>query len=144
MCRRLTALPEGVGIPSFGYLRANAAGTIIEVFGLGGLAVPRYAAACPLWVLYRAQQSPEAVFRQRALFPSGVRLVFVARARHSGPSGFGRPRHYLTDMVTMSEKDSYHTVYAPDPTAIVEEVGPGCRLCPRLNCEHRVDDPLAG
>lgn len=144
VCRRLTALPDGDGIPAFGYLRANAAGTIVEMFGLRGLAVPRYAAACPLWVLYRAQQSPEAVFRQRALFPSGIRFVFVARARHSGPSGFGRPHHYLTDMVTMTEEDSFCTVYAPDPAALVEEVGPSCRLCPRHNCEHRADDPLAG
>ncbi|MBL4721806.1 MAG: helix-turn-helix domain-containing protein, partial [Alphaproteobacteria bacterium] len=67
VCHRLTALPRGKGIPEFGYFRANAAGTIIEMLGLDGLAVPRYVSACPLWVLYRAQQSPEAVIRQRAL-----------------------------------------------------------------------------
>ena len=142
VCRRLTAL-HGEGVPRFGYFRANAAGTIIEMIGLEGLVVPRYAAACPLWALYRAQQSPEAVVRQRVLFPSGARFVFLARARHSGAIGFGRPRHYLTDMLVMAEEDAVHTVYAPSPSTFVEEVGPSCRLCPRRACAHRVEDPLA-
>jgi predicted transcriptional regulator len=143
VCRRLLAL-SGPGVPRFGYFRVNAAGTLIERRGLAGLVAPRYAAACPLWVLYRAQQAPETVLRQRALFPNGERFVFLARARRTGPPGFGRPRHYLTDMLALSEADARLTVYAPDPGAPVEEVGPACRLCPRLACPHRVEDPLAG
>jgi predicted transcriptional regulator/transcriptional regulator with XRE-family HTH domain len=142
VCRRLTALARGEDVPRFGYFRANAAGTIIEMLGLTGLAIPRYASVCPLWVLYRAQQSPEAVIRQRALFPSGARFIFVARARNTGPTGFGKPRHYVTDMIAMTEGHSRHTVYAPDPSSLVEEVGPSCRLCPRRSCGHRVEDPL--
>ncbi|MEQ8506178.1 MAG: short-chain fatty acyl-CoA regulator family protein [Rhodospirillales bacterium] len=142
VCHRLTAIPRQNGVPRLTYLQANAAGTIIEVVGRDELAIPRYAAACPLWALYRAQQSPESIIRQRALFPSGDRFVFVARARHVGPSGFGRPRHYLTDMLAMSEADAAFTVYAPDPSAIVEEVGPSCRLCDRRSCDHRVEDPF--
>ena len=143
VCHRLTALPRADDIPRFGYYRANAAGTIIEMLGLDGLAVPRYAAACPLWVLYCAQQAPETVVRQRALFPSGARFVFVARARNSSATGFGQPRHYLTDMLAMTEADAQRTVYAPDASVLVEEVGPSCRLCPRRTCRHRVEDPLA-
>ncbi len=143
VCHRLTALPRAESVPRFGYFCANAAGIIIEMLGLEGLSVPRYAAACPLWVLFRAQQSPEAAIRQRVLFPSGERFVFVARARHTGPSGFGRPRHYVTDMVAMKEDDARHTVYDPGPSATVEEVGPSCRLCPRTTCAHRVEDPLS-
>ena len=142
VCRRLTALPIADDLPRFGYFRANAAGTIVQMHGLQGLILPRYAAACPLWVLYRAQQSPETFLRQRALFPTGARFVFVARARLNGPSGFGKPRHYVTDMIAMSEPDAQHTVYAPEDSAVVEEVGPSCRLCPRLACHHRVEDPL--
>lgn len=140
---RLTALPRAEGRPVFGYLRANAAGTIIEMIGLDRLTVPRYAAACPLWVLYRAQQSPETVIRQRVLFPSGARFIFLARARHRGPVGFGKPRHYVTDMVVMSESDAEKTVYAPEASTPVEEVGPSCRMCPRSTCLHRVEDPFS-
>lgn len=143
VCLRLTTLPRTGTIPRFGYYRANAAGSMIRIIGHDSLTFPRYAPACPLWVLYRAQQSPEAVIRQRALFPSGARFVFVARARNTGPTGFGKPRHYVTDMLAMLEDDARHTVYAPDPSSLVEEVGPSCRLCPRLTCTHRVEDPLS-
>ena len=30
-------------------------------------------------------------------------FVFVARARNTGPTGFGKPRHYITDMLAMTE-----------------------------------------
>jgi hypothetical protein len=142
VCQRLTALPKAADTPRFGYFRANAAGTLIAMHGLPGLMVPRYASACPLWVLYRAQQSPEAVIRQRALFPSGARFVFLARARNTGLTGFGKPRHYLTDMLAISEADARLTVYAPDTGVPVEEVGPACRICPRRACAHRVEDPF--
>lgn len=142
VCHRLTALPTASDTPKFGYMRSNAAGTIIEMLGIEGLNVPRYAAACPLWVLYRAQQSPETVIRQRTVFPSGARFVFVARARHIGQAGFGKPRHYVTDMIAIKEEDVQLTVYAPDGFVLVEEVGPSCRTCPRFTCKHRVEDPL--
>jgi predicted transcriptional regulator/DNA-binding XRE family transcriptional regulator len=142
VCQRLVAL-AGEGRPRFGYFRANAAGTIVERRGLPRLVAPRYAPACPLWVLYRAQQSPEAVIRQRALFANGDRFVFLARAHNTGPTGFGKPRHYLTDMLAMTEADAGLTVYAPEPGVPVEEVGPACRICPRYACPQRVDDLMS-
>lgn len=142
VCQRLTALPQDAGTPSFGYFRANAAGTIIRMHGLERMPVPRYAAACPLWVLFRAQQSPETVFRQRAIFPSGARFVFVAKALNRGKTEYAMPRHYVTDMIAISEDDAYDTVYAPDDDTRLEEVGSGCRLCPRETCPERVIDPL--
>lgn len=144
ICRRFAALPKGEDVPRFGHFRANAAGTIVERSNLPGLAAPRYATACPLWLLYRAQQSPETVLRQCVVFPSGDRFVFLARARNSGAAGFGRPRHYQTDMLALTDEDARLTVYAPDPAMPAEEVGNACRLCSRRGCEHRVEDPIAG
>ena len=46
-------------------------------------------------------------------------------------------------MLVMEEADAAQTVYAPDPSTFVEEVGPSCRLCPRRSCAHRVEDPLS-
>ena len=91
----------------------------------------------------RAQQSPQMVIRQRVLFPSGARFVFVARARHLGPGGFGQPRHYVTDMLAVSEEHAAQTVYAPNDAVPVEPVGSACRSCPRRECMYRVGDPLS-
>ncbi|MBO6782578.1 MAG: DUF2083 domain-containing protein [Alphaproteobacteria bacterium] len=143
VCLRLTALRPEADVPRFGYYRANAAGGLIRMLGLDTLTFPRYTPACPLWVLYRAQQSPETVIRQLAHFPTGSRFVFVARARNTGAVGFGVPRQYVTDMIAMTEADARLTVYAPDATTRPEQVGPSCRLCPRDNCVHRVEDPLS-
>lgn len=141
ICHRLAAMPRREDLPLIGFIQANAAGTIVEMLGIRDLVVSRYASACPLWVLYRAQQSPESMIRQRVLFPSGSRFVFVARARNTAATGFGKPRHYVTDMIAMTEKDAQMTVYAPDSGVPVEEVGPACRICPRESCLQRVDDP---
>ncbi len=142
ICRRLTALPPDAEHPRFGYLQANAAGTLTDMRGLDALVVPRYAAACPLWILFRAQQQPEAVHRQRVVFPDGARFVFVARARATNHAGFNQARHFVTDMVMCSEQDAALTAYAPDATTPVDEVGPACPLCPRTACVQRVDTPL--
>ncbi|MEL6477942.1 MAG: short-chain fatty acyl-CoA regulator family protein [Pseudomonadota bacterium] len=142
VCRRLTALPPENGHPSFGYLRANAAGTIIDVRGLSGLNLPRYAAACPLWVLYRTQQRPEQVMCQHARFPNGHAFIFAARARNVAETGFGQPKHYLTDMLTLRVEESAATVYAPVSAREGEPVGPACRICPRTACAHRIEDPF--
>ena len=141
---RLSALPRTEDLPCFGYYLANAAGTIINFRALPELISPRYASACPLWVLYRAQQSPQTILRQRALFPSGSKFVFLARTRQLGPSGFGQPRHYVTDMLAMNDQDAAYTVYATDNSVPLEPVGSTCRSCPRIDCLHRVSDPLTG
>lgn len=144
VCRRLAAMPPDVGLPAFGYFLANASGTIIEMMGLAGLTVPRYASTCPLWVLFRAQQRPGVAMSQLAEMPNGARYVFVAHARATGSTGFGRPRHYLTDMLAMTAPDARATVYAAPAETMAERVGPACRICPRTDCVHRVADPLVG
>lgn len=141
VCYRMLALPDG---PRLGYLRVDAAGSLIERRNLPGLTAPRHAAACPLWVLYRAQQAPGTILRQLARFPGGQSFVFLAFAHCVSPPGFRQPRHYLTDMLAMSESDARATVYAPGPTTPTEEVGPACGICPRQDCRHRRDEPLGG
>ena len=144
LCERLSALPADAGQPRFGYYQANASGHITLARNLPGLVVPRYGSACPLWILYRAQQAPHMVLRQHVQLPSGEGFVFVARAASRGAVGFGQPRHYLTDMCVVSDQHATHTVYAPQLTSAFEPVGLSCRTCPRRNCQHRVIDPLSG
>ena len=144
VCHRLTALPKSDEIPRFGYLLSNASGMVIQTRNIPTLLIPRFSPACPLWVVFRAQQSPETLIRQRVLFPNGDGFVFVARARLHGETGFGKPRHYLSDMLVMTESSAKQTVYSPDQSVYYEPVGVSCRSCIRKNCQHRVSDPLIG
>lgn len=144
VCRRLTTLAPEEGRPRFGYVSANAAGGLTDLRTIPGFAPSRNVSACPLWVLSRAQQTPERAVRQLAEFPDGERMVFVARARVVGEPGFQVARHFVTDMLAMSEADAAATVYGfvagplqPEP------VGPSCRICTRTGCPHRVEDPIA-
>lgn len=145
ICRRLTALPPGPERPRFGYVAANAAGAITDLYPIPDFAPQRHVPACPLWVLARAQQMAERAVRQRAVFPDGERLVFVARARAVGAAGFGAERHFVTDMLVMAERDAAHTVYGAGEMRGVraDPVGLSCRICTRSDCAHRVEDPLA-
>jgi len=143
ICERLSALSNGELSPRFGFYQCNASGNIIRSRNLPGLTVPRYGSACPLWILYRAQQAPHSVIRQHVQLPSGEGFVFVAHASSSSDAGFGQARHYLTDMCVMTDQDAQHTVYDPDRGTAFEPVGLSCRTCPRRNCKHRVSDPLA-
>jgi hypothetical protein len=146
VCRRLTALGPEQGSPRFGYAAANAAGALLDLRAIRGFQPVRHASLCPLWVLARAQASPERALRQLVAFPGGQRFVFVARARPVGAAAFGAPRHYVTDMIVLREEESAATVYggAGLEALAAEEVGTTCRLCPRKACAHRVEDPLVG
>lgn len=141
ICQRLTALaaPEH---PSFGYLRANAAGSLTNALLIKDLTLPRYGLGCPLWVLFRAAREPFVIQPQTVIFPSGVSFQFLARARLVGSIRFDRPRHHVTDMLVLSVGDAQRTVYSQSVLQQADEVGAGCRLCPRRACEHRVEDPL--
>ncbi|MEM1299108.1 MAG: short-chain fatty acyl-CoA regulator family protein, partial [Pseudomonadota bacterium] len=143
ICQRLTALDPDQH-PRFGYLCANAAGNLLENIAIEGLALPRFGLGCPLWILYRAQAIPDVIHPQYVVFPGNRHFVFLARARSHGMTRFGLPRHFLTDMLTISTADAGRTIYETALVADAEEVGPGCRLCPRKTCHHRVSDPLLG
>ncbi len=154
VCHRLSALPpsdadsgdgkpgDASGTPRFGYFRANAAGTIVQNRNLPELGAPHYGSACPLWALYRAQQNPQSTLHQRVVFPDGERFVFIAWATPVGEPGFARPRHYMSDMLALRERDARHTVYAARAEQPVEAVGTSCRSCAHRDCRFRVAGPL--
>ncbi|MEM9139321.1 MAG: helix-turn-helix domain-containing protein [Pseudomonadota bacterium] len=142
ICQRLASLPTEPDRPRFGYVRANPSGAIAQTLRVEGLNVPRYAATSPLWVLYRAREAPGQVHRQHALFADGTRIVFAAFARNTAAPGFGQPPSFVTDMLTMSEDDAAMTVYAPDRTTPLEEVGPAAQLFPGPGLERQVDPPF--
>ncbi|MFK7945754.1 MAG: short-chain fatty acyl-CoA regulator family protein [Paracoccaceae bacterium] len=143
ICQRMTALDPDEH-PSFGYLSANAAGNLLEHLAIEGLSLPRYGIGCPLWILFRAQSAPDMIHAQSVILPNERQFLFLARARRSGAVRFGEPRHFVTDMLVVGTADAERTIYGDALAGTPEKVGPGCRVCPRTHCAHRVEDPLLG
>ncbi len=149
ICRRLTAVCGGeFRGPRFAYLSCNAAGSTVDRRPVMDLAFPRHGAACPLWAIYRSFARPEVVTRQVAAFADGRKVLFVARARRTGPVGFDQPADHVADMIAIPADQAGAVVYADgldlSARGKADPIGANCRICPRVGCRHRTDDPLVG
>ncbi len=148
-CHRLSSMrrPGNEGIP-FAFVRAGPAGHISKRLELPRLSLPRYGAACPLWILYRAFLRPERLTRQFVEFPNGDQFLFIAKAIPKGGFGFDQPRNYMSVMLACDVIHGDKTIYDQSPelthSRSAEPVGPNCRICTRSDCRHRADDPILG
>lgn len=146
-CHRLVTLRRrgAEGVP-FAFIRSDPAGFVTKRLPLPNLPLPRYGGACPLWAVYRAFQSPEAVVRQLAEFPSGDRFLFVARAVAKGDAAFGQPRRLLSIMLACDSVYADQVVYGDrmdlSAGAPADHVGTTCRLCARRDCPQRQEDVI--
>lgn len=147
VCHRLVTLrrPGAEGIP-FGMMRVDPAGFVTKRFPLPHLLLPRHGNACPLWAVYQAFQSPGAIVRQLADFPSGDRYLFLARTVEKERRGFAMPRRLMSVMLACDALHADRTVYAQgldlSSGAPATPVGANCRLCTRENCAYREEDPI--
>ncbi|MEQ8816158.1 MAG: short-chain fatty acyl-CoA regulator family protein [Thalassobaculum sp.] len=150
VAHRLVTLrrPGSEGIP-FGFLRSNPAGFTTKRFPLPDLPLPRHGHGCPLWAIYGAFQTPGRVQRQLVRFPDNARYLFVAGTVTKQPASFHEPPVPHAVMLACDVMHADKTVYADGldlgsagRTAI--PVGPSCRLCPRLDCLHRAEEPIVG
>lgn len=144
--RLITLKRQGAeGIP-FAFLRSNPAGHATKRFPLPGLPLPRYGHACPLWAVYQSFQTPDRVVRQLAEFPDRGRFLFVARTVTKQPATFHEPPVLHSVMLACEAVHADQTVYADGLDLRAREmaarVGPSCRLCPRLDCLHREEEPI--
>jgi len=133
------------GIP-FAFLRSNPAGHATKRFPLPGLPLPRYGHACPLWAIYQSFQTPDRVIRQLAEFPDRGRFLFIARTVTKQPATFHEPPVLHSVMLACEAVHADQTVYADGLDLSAREmaarVGASCRLCPRLDCLHREEEPI--
>ncbi len=147
VCQRLVTLrrPGAEGIP-FGFMRADPAGFVTKRFPLPNLLLPRLGNACPLWAVYEAFQSPGAIVRQVAAFPSGDRYLFVARAIEKPRPAFTMPRRLVSVMLACDALHADRTVYGDgldlSSAAPGVPVGANCRLCARRECVYREEAPI--
>lgn len=142
--RMVTLRRDGTaGIP-FGFLRADPAGRLTKRFPLPGLLLPNSGHACPLWAIYGAFRAPGQVVRQVARFSDASRFLFVAKAVSRRTTGFAdqAPPHSVLLVTDILHADG--TVYADglnlDDHRADVPVGPGCRLCTRIDCASRQED----
>ncbi len=147
VCHRLVTLrrPGAEGVP-FGLVRVDAAGYVTKRYPLARLLLPRYGNACPLWALYGAFQTPGAIVRQIAEFPTGDRFMFIARTVEKPRPSFAMPRRLLSVMLACDALHADQTVYGDGidlaSTAPAVPVGANCRLCLRRKCSYREQDPI--
>lgn len=139
--------PGSEGIP-FGFLRSNPAGFTTKRFPLPGLPLPRRGHGCPLWAIYGAFQTPGRVHRQLVRFPDNARYLFVAATVTKQPATFHEPSVPHAVMLACDAIHADRTVYADgldlggSAASAAVPVGPSCRLCPRLDCLHRAEEPI--
>lgn len=151
VAHRLVTLrrPGEAGVP-FGFLRSDPAGRLTKHFPLPGLPMPGSGHGCPLWAIYGAFRTPEALVRQAVQFSDGSRYLFIAKAQARRVANFAeRGAIHTSVMLACDVLHADLTVYASgldlsDASADVP-VGPACRLCTRRDCPDRQEEaPMPG
>ncbi|MDM0043837.1 short-chain fatty acyl-CoA regulator family protein [Variovorax dokdonensis] len=144
---RLTTLrrPGAEGL-RFGFLRANAAGHVSKRFALPNLTLPRHGAACPLWPVHGAFQTPGSDLRAMVEFPGGERFLMMARAIDKDTPRGPLPRRLLSVMLVCDalHADALASADGLDCSSHAPHlpVGHGCRICPRADCAWRQEAPI--
>jgi predicted transcriptional regulator len=148
VAHRLVTLrrPGQPGIP-FGFLRSDPAGRLTKHFPLPGLLLPNSGHACPLWAIYTAFRSPDALQRQVVRFSDGSRYLFLARTVQRRTASFGETIAPVSVMLACDVLHADRTIYGSgldlqDQRADIP-VGPSCRLCTRRDCPSRQEELAA-
>lgn len=147
VCHRLSTLqrPGQKGVPIF-FARIDRAGNITKRHSAAKLQFARFGAACPLWNVHQAFETPGRIIRQLAETPDGVRYLCLATQISKGGGGFraAQPRYALALGCEISYADAF--VYADDldlgNRAAFDPIGISCRICERTKCASRAVPPL--
>ncbi|WEK06066.1 MAG: short-chain fatty acyl-CoA regulator family protein [Candidatus Devosia phytovorans] len=148
VAHRLVSLrrPGQEGI-AFGFLRSDPAGRLTKHFPLPGLLLPNSGHACPLWAIYGAFRSPDALQRQVVRFSDGSRYLFLARTVQRRTASFREQAVAVSVMLACDVLQADRTVYAEglDLSDLGADilVGPSCRLCTRYDCTSRQEEALS-
>lgn len=124
--RRLALRPAS----GLGLVLCDASGTLTLRKPVGGFALPRFGAACPLWPLFTALNRPqtpiEAVIAMPG--PQGARFRVRAWCQVRYPSGARGPELREAAMLIAPE---------PAGTEAAAPVGSTCRICLQPDCAAR-------
>lgn len=142
---RLTTLrrPGRHGV-RFAFMRADPSGYITKRLPLPGLPLQRFGAACPLWTVYSAFQTPGLTARSYGALPSGEAFFFFARTVEKEPASAGASRHLMSIMLACAADDASRVAASDgiDRKTALQPVGTTCRLCTRDKCRQRQEPQL--
>jgi predicted transcriptional regulator/transcriptional regulator with XRE-family HTH domain len=144
---RLTNLnsPTSAGVP-FHLVRVDMAGNISKRFNGSGIRLARYGGACPRWNVHEAFTTPGLIRTQVSRQPDGRSYFCIARSLRKGGGGYHVPPSRFAVGLGCEIAHARELVYADgvdleNPITIVP-IGPGCRLCERLDCRQRAFPPI--
>ena len=147
VAHRLSTLqrPGRKGVPIF-FARIDRAGNITKRHSAAKLQFARFGAACPLWNVHQAFETPGRIIRQLAETPDGVRYLCLATEIAKGGGGFRAPQRRYAIAVGCEVAHAGDFVYADDldlaNRAAFDPIGISCRICERPNCAQRAVPPL--
>jgi predicted transcriptional regulator/transcriptional regulator with XRE-family HTH domain len=147
VCHRLTNLnaPRSKGVP-FHLVRVDVAGNVSKRFNGSGIRLARYGGACPRWNVHEAFTTPGLIRVQVSRQPDGRTYFCIARSLRKGGGGYHVPQSRFAVGLGCEIAHARDLVYADgvdleNPRTIVP-IGPGCRLCERLDCRQRAFPPI--
>ena len=147
VAHRLSTLqrPGRKGVPIF-FARIDRAGNITKRHSAAKLQFARFGAACPLWNVHQAFETPGRIIRQLAETPDGVRYLCLATEIAKGGGGFRAPQRRYAIAVGCEVTHAGDFVYADDMDltnrAAFDPIGISCRICERSGCAQRAVPPL--
>jgi predicted transcriptional regulator/transcriptional regulator with XRE-family HTH domain len=147
VAHRLSTLqrPGRKGVPVF-FARIDRAGNITKRHSAAKLQFARFGAACPLWNVHQAFETPGRIIRQLAETPDGVRYLCMATEIAKGGGGFRAPQRRYAIALGCEVTHAGDFVYADDldlgNRAAFDPIGISCRICERTTCAQRAMPPL--
>lgn len=147
IAHRLSTLqrPGGKGVPVF-FARIDRAGNITTRHSATKLQFARFGAACPLWNVHQAFETPGRIIRQLAETPDGARYLSIATEIAKGSGGFNAPQRRYAIALGCEVAYAQDFVYADgldlSNRLAFDPIGISCRICERASCPQRAVPPL--
>lgn len=133
------------GVPVF-FARIDRAGNITKRHSAAKLQFARYGAACPLWNVHQAFETPGRIIRQLAETPDGVRYLCIATELTKSEGGFHAPQRRYAIALGCEVSYAKDFVYADgldiNTRSAFDPIGVSCRICERADCVQRAVPPL--
>ncbi|MGF1608572.1 MAG: helix-turn-helix domain-containing protein [Kiloniellales bacterium] len=147
VCHRLSTLQRvgARGLPIH-FLRVDIAGNLSKRFSASGLSIPRFGGLCPRWNVHAAFLAPGRFRTQVSQLPDGSRFFDLACTVEKPHGGHGTPPVLLAVNIGCDIAYADQLVYSDgiDLTneAATMPIGATCRLCERLDCRQRAQEPI--